>query len=84
MVSLRELVMSDTQFDNMTERCRRNLIERCWKITTPKYVYSLGANSMSNCWLLIRKVRYSPVDQPKSDFGTVCWDRNTEVIDRWR
>lgn len=80
-VELRGLVMSDAQFDSLSERTRRDLIKRVWLITTNKYQYSLGSNSISNCWLLIRKERYSPV--VKSD-PHVCWDENTEIVDRWR
>lgn len=80
-IELRQLVMSDDQFDSLSERTRRDLIKRVWLITTNKYQYSLGANSAWNCWLLIRKERYSPVVQ---DDPHVCWDNNTEVIDRWR
>ena len=81
MIALRALVMSDDQFNSLSTRCRRNLIERCWLITTNKYQYSFGVNSASNCNLLIRKERYSPVVQPDP---RVCWDNNTEVIDKWR
>lgn len=62
------LTMSDEQFDQMSDRMRRNLFERVYFVDTPKWSYCLGA--IGNWWTLARRPRGS-----KEEFT---------LIDKWR
>ena len=77
------LTMSDTQFEAMPEKMRRNLFERVYFVKTPKYQYALGANG--NWWILCRRDRNANCEVVKDETGAyVLWYGDEEVVDRWR
>ena len=78
-----ETYIPDRVWDRLSQRTKRDIIQNTMIVHTDKCIYSLGANSLSDCWLLIKKIKGSPVKHPDDD-PHICWDLNTEVIDKWR
>jgi hypothetical protein len=63
------LSMSESQFNGMSEKMRRNLFERVYFVETPRYSYCLGA--MGNLWTLVRY-----------DRGFI--EGTNVIVDKWR